>query len=44
MAGRPKNSMGGSISYNKERNRYILQYYVIDTETQKEKRVKKKRD
>ena len=41
MAGRPKNSMGGSISYNKERNRYILQYYVIDTETQNEKRVKK---
>ena len=29
-AGRPKNSKGGSGSYDKRRNRYVAQYYLVD--------------
>ena len=41
MAGRPKGSKGGSIFYDKNRNRYMAQYYVTDTKTHIEKRMKK---
>ena len=29
-AGRPKNTKGGSVYFDKSRNRYIAQYYLID--------------
>ena len=41
MAGRPKGSKGGSISYDKSRKRYMAQYYVTDKNTHIEKRMKK---
>ena len=40
-AGRPKNTKGGSISYDKRRNRYVAQFYLVDNKTHVEKRQKK---
>ena len=40
-AGRPKNTKGGSVYFDKSRNRYIAQYYLIDPKTHLEKRIKK---
>ena len=39
--GRPKNTKGGSVSYDKRRDRYVVQYYIVDKETHAEKRLKK---
>ena len=39
--GRPKNTKGGSVSYDKRRDRYVVQYYIVDNETHAEKRLKK---
>ena len=39
--GRPKNTKGGSVSYDKRRDRYVVQYYIVDKETHVEKRLKK---
>ena len=40
-AGRPKNTKGGSVSYDKRRNRYVAQFYLVDNKTHVEKRQKK---
>lgn len=39
--GRPKNTKGGSVSYDRRRDRYVVQYYIVDKETHAEKRLKK---
>lgn len=39
--GRPRGSKGGTVYYDEARQRYIVQYYIIDPKTHAEKRAKK---
>ena len=39
--GRPKGNKGGYVFYDKSRNRWIVEYYILDSKTQQEKLTRK---
>ena len=39
--GRPKGNKGGYVFYDKSRNRWVVEYYILDSKTQQEKLTRK---